>query len=95
MVDFTLPFYILTGDLTGISQVVEGDLIYTKESHPGEATSVGTSEVGLTNSSEIDICPEAIPEENIQSVKVCYKPTCSYTENVPSHMPIPAPLFLL
>ena len=56
MVDFMLPFYILTGDLTGISQVVEGDLIYTKESHPGEATSVGTSEVdGLTNSSEIDI----------------------------------------
>uniref|UniRef100_N1QRF1 Putative pseudouridine synthase n=1 Tax=Aegilops tauschii TaxID=37682 RepID=N1QRF1_AEGTA len=55
----------------GISQVVEGDLIYTKESHPGEATSVGTSEVdGLTNSSEIDICPEAIPEENIQSVKL-------------------------
>ncbi|KAM3411621.1 hypothetical protein ACQJBY_003350 [Aegilops geniculata] len=55
----------------GISQVVEGDLIYTKESHPGEATSVGTSEVdSLTNSSEIDICPEAIPEENIQSVKL-------------------------
>ncbi|KQK05495.1 pseudouridylate synthase 7 homolog [Brachypodium distachyon] len=56
----------------GISQVIEGDLIYSKESHPGEATSVGTSETDddHANSSEIDICSETLPEENIQSVKI-------------------------
>uniref|UniRef100_A0ACD5U0Y1 Uncharacterized protein n=1 Tax=Avena sativa TaxID=4498 RepID=A0ACD5U0Y1_AVESA len=56
----------------GISQVIEGDLIYSKESRPEEATSVGTSEAddGHANLSEIDICSEILPEENIQSVKI-------------------------
>uniref|UniRef100_A0ACD5T8N9 Uncharacterized protein n=1 Tax=Avena sativa TaxID=4498 RepID=A0ACD5T8N9_AVESA len=56
----------------GISQVIEGDLIYSKESHPEEAISVGTSEAddGHANLSEIDICSEILPEENIQSVKI-------------------------
>ena len=66
---------MLIGDLTGISQVVEGDLVYSKESPPGEATSVDTSEADddHTNSSEIDMCSETLPEEMIQSVKVFYK----------------------
>ncbi|XP_071680693.1 multisubstrate pseudouridine synthase 7 [Lolium perenne] len=56
----------------GISQVIEGDLIYSKESRPEEATSVGTSEAddGHTNSSDLDISSEILPEENIQSVKI-------------------------
>ncbi|KAM0881419.1 hypothetical protein ACQ4PT_032977 [Festuca glaucescens] len=68
----SLFLYMLTGDLTGISRVIEGDLIYSKESCPEEATSVGTSEAddGHTNSSELDICSEILPEENIQSVKI-------------------------
>jgi tRNA pseudouridine13 synthase len=63
---------MLTGDLTGISQVIEGDLIYSKESRTEEPTSVGTSEAdnGHADSSEIDISSEILPEENIQSVKV-------------------------
>ncbi|KAL6841515.1 hypothetical protein ACP4OV_028658 [Aristida adscensionis] len=58
-------------DKYGISQVVEGDLVYSKECIPGEATSVDTSEVddGHVNSSEIDLCSEAEPEETILSVK--------------------------
>jgi len=57
-----------------ISQVVEGDLVYNKESPPEESTSVDIAETddGHTNSSEIDLCSEAQPEETIQSVKVCY-----------------------
>ncbi|CAM0954682.1 unnamed protein product [Alopecurus aequalis] len=56
----------------GISQVIEGDLIYSKESRQEEATSLATSEAddGHANSSEIDICSEILPEENIQSVKI-------------------------
>jgi tRNA pseudouridine13 synthase len=55
----------------GISQVVEGDLVYDKECSSGEATSVYTSEAddGRANSSEIDLCSETQPEETIQSVK--------------------------
>ena len=88
---------MITRDLAGISQVIEGDLIYSKESRPEEVTSVGTSEAddGHANSSEIDVCSEILPEENIQSVKVCYKPRCLYTKGVPSQMPIPAPFLLL
>jgi hypothetical protein len=73
---------MLTGHLTGISQVIEGDLIYSKESRLEEANSVGTSEAddGHTNSSDLDISSEILPEENIQSVKVCYKPKCLYTK---------------
>ncbi|KAG2618263.1 multisubstrate pseudouridine synthase 7-like [Panicum virgatum] len=56
----------------GISQVVEGDLVYNKESPPEESTSVDIAETddGHTNSSEIDLCSEAQPEETIQSVKI-------------------------
>ncbi|KAM0824465.1 hypothetical protein ACQ4PT_070182 [Festuca glaucescens] len=54
------------------SIVIEGDLIYSKESRPEEATSGGTSEAddGHTNSSDLDISSEILPEENIQSVKI-------------------------
>ncbi|XP_040380270.1 pseudouridylate synthase 7 homolog [Oryza brachyantha] len=56
----------------GISQVVEGDLVYTKEIIPGEAASVDTSEPydDQLNSSNIDLCSETLPEETIQSVKI-------------------------
>jgi hypothetical protein len=66
---------MLTINFTGISQVVEGDLVYDKECSSGEATSVYTSEAddGHANSSEIDLCSETQPEETIQSVKVCYR----------------------
>ncbi|KAL6609680.1 hypothetical protein ACP70R_039649 [Stipagrostis hirtigluma subsp. patula] len=58
-------------DKYGISQVVEGDLVYNKECTPGEAASVDTSEAdgADTGSSEIDLCSEAQPEEAIHSVK--------------------------
>uniref|UniRef100_I1PX44 TRUD domain-containing protein n=1 Tax=Oryza glaberrima TaxID=4538 RepID=I1PX44_ORYGL len=56
----------------GISQAVEGDLVYSKEAPPGEATSVDTSEPcdDQINSSDIDLCSETLPEETIQSVKI-------------------------
>ncbi|XP_066364847.1 uncharacterized protein [Miscanthus floridulus] len=56
----------------GISQVVEGDLVYNKECPPEESTSVNILETddGHTNSIEIDLCSEARPEESIQSVKI-------------------------
>ncbi|KAJ1263581.1 hypothetical protein BS78_09G196800 [Paspalum vaginatum] len=55
----------------GISQVVEGDLVYNKECPPEELASLDIPEVdsGPTNSIEIDLCSEAQPEETIQSVK--------------------------
>ncbi|WVZ99174.1 hypothetical protein U9M48_044508, partial [Paspalum notatum var. saurae] len=55
----------------GISQVVEGDLVYNKECPPEELASLDIPEVdgGHTNSIEIDLCSEAQPEETIQSVK--------------------------
>lgn len=74
--------------LTGISQAVEGDLVYSKEPPPGEATSVDTSEPcdDQINSSDIDLCSETLPEETIQSVKVCnlqqtMRCTCSCTKS--------------
>uniref|UniRef100_A0A0D9WIF8 TRUD domain-containing protein n=1 Tax=Leersia perrieri TaxID=77586 RepID=A0A0D9WIF8_9ORYZ len=62
----------LIGYLTGISQVVEGDLVYSKETPPREATSVDTSEPydDQINSSDFDLCSETLPEETIQSVKI-------------------------
>ncbi|RLN29281.1 multisubstrate pseudouridine synthase 7 isoform X1 [Panicum miliaceum] len=53
-------------------QVVEGDLVYNKESPPEESTSVDITETDdvHTNSSETDLCSEAQPEETIQSVKI-------------------------
>ncbi|CAD6333287.1 unnamed protein product [Miscanthus lutarioriparius] len=56
----------------GISQVVEGDLVYNKECPPEESTSVNILETDdvHTNSIEIDLCSEAQPEESIQSVKI-------------------------
>nr|CAB3503214.1 unnamed protein product [Digitaria exilis] len=53
-------------------EVVEGDLVYNKESPPEESTPVNIPETDddHTNSSEIDLCSEAQPEETIQSVKV-------------------------
>jgi hypothetical protein len=74
---------VLTINFTGISQVVEGDLVYDKECPSGEAASVYTSEAddGHAVSSEIDLCSETQPEEMIQSVKVCYRyMTCLYTK---------------
>ncbi|KAG8068084.1 hypothetical protein GUJ93_ZPchr0005g16303 [Zizania palustris] len=56
----------------GISQVVEGDLVYSKESPPSKATSVDTSEPydDQINSSDIDLCSEALPEEIIHNAKI-------------------------
>uniref|UniRef100_A0A0D3G9L5 TRUD domain-containing protein n=1 Tax=Oryza barthii TaxID=65489 RepID=A0A0D3G9L5_9ORYZ len=54
------------------NMAVEGDLVYSKEAPPGEATSVDTSEPcdDQINSSDIDLCSETLPEETIQSVKI-------------------------
>uniref|UniRef100_A0A0E0HGR6 TRUD domain-containing protein n=1 Tax=Oryza nivara TaxID=4536 RepID=A0A0E0HGR6_ORYNI len=54
------------------NMAVEGDLVYSKEPPPGEATSVDTSEPcdDQINSSDIDLCSETLPEETIQSVKI-------------------------
>jgi hypothetical protein len=74
---------MLTINFTGISQVVEGDLVYDKECSSGEAASVYISEAddGHAVSSEIDLCSETQPEEMIQSVKVCYRyMACLYTK---------------
>ncbi|CAL4908998.1 unnamed protein product [Urochloa decumbens] len=56
----------------GISQVVEGDLVYNKENPSEESTSVDIPETddSNTDSSEIDLGSEAQPEETIQSVKI-------------------------
>ncbi|KAL5655403.1 hypothetical protein ACJX0J_034722, partial [Zea mays] len=56
----------------GISQVVEGDLVYNKECPSEESTSVDILETDddHTNSIEIDLCSEAQPEESIQSAKI-------------------------
>ncbi|XP_062187036.1 uncharacterized protein LOC133890601 [Phragmites australis] len=57
----------------GISQVVEGDLVYKKGCPLGEATAIDTSDDdddGHTNSSEMEISCETLPEEVIQSVKI-------------------------
>lgn len=61
--------------ITGISQVVEGDLVYRKECPFGETTVMGPSDDddGHTNSSEMHTSCQTLVEEMIQSVKVCYR----------------------
>uniref|UniRef100_A0A0E0C8C3 TRUD domain-containing protein n=1 Tax=Oryza meridionalis TaxID=40149 RepID=A0A0E0C8C3_9ORYZ len=55
----------------GISRVVEGDLVYKKESPFEQGALKATSEDdGQTMSSEMNACCETLPEEMIQSVKI-------------------------
>ncbi|OEL31331.1 Pseudouridylate synthase 7-like protein [Dichanthelium oligosanthes] len=56
----------------GISQVVEGDLVYKKGCSLGEAATADTfdNDDSHTNSPEMEISCETIPEEVIQSVKI-------------------------
>ena len=61
-------------ELTGISQVVEGDLVYKTGSSLGEATTTDTfDDDSHANSPEMELSCKTLPEEMIQSVKVCYK----------------------
>lgn len=61
-------------ELTGISQVVEGDLVYKAGCSLGEATTTVTLEDdSYANSPEMEMSCETLPEEAIQSVKVCYR----------------------
>ena len=66
---------MLMAELTGISQVVEGDLVYKTGSSLGEATTTDMfdDDDSHVNSSEMEMSCETLPEEMIQSVKVCYK----------------------
>uniref|UniRef100_A0A0A9CKQ4 Uncharacterized protein n=1 Tax=Arundo donax TaxID=35708 RepID=A0A0A9CKQ4_ARUDO len=67
---------MLMAELTGISQVVEGDLVYKKECPLGEVIATDTldddddDDDGCTNSPEMEISCETLPEEVIQSVKI-------------------------
>lgn len=65
----------MLAELTGISQVVEGDLVYKAGSSLGEATTTDTFDVDdiHVNSSEMEMSCETLPEEMIQSVKVCFR----------------------
>ncbi|RLM86859.1 hypothetical protein C2845_PM04G28890 [Panicum miliaceum] len=56
----------------GILQVVEGDLVYKKGCSLGEAATVDTfnDDDSQTNSPEMEISYETLPEEVIQSVKI-------------------------
>lgn len=56
----------------GISQVVEGDLVYKIGCPIGEVTTTDTldDEDSHTNSSEMEMSCETLPEEAIQSVKI-------------------------
>ncbi|KAL6657539.1 hypothetical protein ACP70R_005319 [Stipagrostis hirtigluma subsp. patula] len=56
----------------GISQVVQGDLVYKKGCPLGEVTATDTLEDddGHANSPEMEISCETLPEEVIQSVKI-------------------------
>ncbi|KAK3127799.1 hypothetical protein QOZ80_7AG0578560 [Eleusine coracana subsp. coracana] len=56
----------------GISRVVEGDLVYKKGCPLGEVTATETlvDDDGHTESPEMDISCETLPEEVIQSVKI-------------------------
>ncbi|EER99758.1 hypothetical protein BDA96_02G406400 [Sorghum bicolor] len=56
----------------GISQVVEGDLVYKTGSSLGEATTTDTfdDDDSHVNSSEMEMSCETLPEEKIQSVKI-------------------------
>jgi tRNA pseudouridine13 synthase len=62
-------------ELTGILQVVEGDLVYKKGCSLGEAATVDTfdDDDRQTTSPEMEISYETLPEEVIQSVQVCYR----------------------
>ncbi|KAJ1292027.1 hypothetical protein BS78_02G361500 [Paspalum vaginatum] len=59
-------------ELTGISQVVEGDLVYKIGCPLEEVTITDTldDDDGHTNSPELEMSCETLPEEAIQSVKV-------------------------
>ena len=61
-------------ELTGISQVVEGDLVYKTGSSLGEATTTDTfDDDSHANSPGMELSCKTLPEEMIQSVKVCYR----------------------
>jgi tRNA pseudouridine13 synthase len=64
---------LVTAELAGISQVVEGDLVYRKGCSLREAAAVDTfdNDDSNTNSPEMEMPCETHPEEVIQSVKVC------------------------
>jgi tRNA pseudouridine13 synthase len=66
---------MLMAEQTGISQVVEGDLVYKTGSSLGEATTTDTfdDDDSHVNSSEMEMSCETLPEEKIQSVKVYYR----------------------
>ncbi|KAF8668846.1 hypothetical protein HU200_052047 [Digitaria exilis] len=56
----------------GISQIVEGDLVYKKGCSPGEAAKEHTldDDVSHTDSPEVEVSCETLPEELIQPVKI-------------------------
>lgn len=60
--------------MTGISQVVLGDLVFCKESSAREVTAVDNSDPEDDCNDPCNCIPdtseEAVPEENVQSVKV-------------------------
>ncbi|KAF8679193.1 hypothetical protein HU200_045961 [Digitaria exilis] len=65
--------YMLTmAELTGISQIVEGDLVYKKGCSPGEAAKEHTldDDVSHTDSPEVEVSFDTLPEELIQPVKI-------------------------
>jgi tRNA pseudouridine13 synthase len=66
---------LIMAELTGILQVVEGDLVYKKGCSLGEAATVDTFDDNgsHTNSPEMEMSYETLPEEVIQSLKVCYR----------------------
>jgi tRNA pseudouridine13 synthase len=66
---------MLMAELTGISQVVEGDLVYKTGSSLGEAITTDTfdDDDSHINSPEMEMSCETLTEEMIQSVKVCYR----------------------
>jgi hypothetical protein len=66
---------VLIAKFTGISRVVEGDLVYKKECPLGELTEADTllHDDVHTTSPEMDMSCETVPEEVIQCVKVFYR----------------------
>jgi tRNA pseudouridine13 synthase len=66
---------MLIAEFTGTSQVIEGDLVYKKGCPLGEVSATDTivDDDGHTNSPEMEISYDTLPEEVIQSVKVFYK----------------------
>jgi tRNA pseudouridine13 synthase len=62
--------------ITGLSGVIEGDLLYKKECLFGEGPVMDASnddDPSHTNTSEMDASAETLLEETIQSVKVYYR----------------------